>query len=143
MIGFAVVGLGMGKNRARTIIDTEGAELRAVVDLDASLAESVGTEMETEWLTNIDHVLARDDVDVIMVMTPSGSHADVGCRVAAAGKHVVTTKPMDVSTEACDRLIRGYIRISQRDEVGEGAVVPGMGARLECAEPLRNLLRDV
>ncbi len=37
----------------------------------------------------------------------------------------------------------GYIRISQRDEVGEGAVVPGMGARLECAEPLRNLLRDV
>ncbi len=38
---------------------------------------------------------------------------------------------------------KGYIRISQRDEVGEGAVVPGMGARLECAEPLRNLLRDV
>ncbi len=27
--------------------------------------------------------------------------------------------------------------------MGEGAVVPGMGARLECAEPLRNLLRDV
>ncbi len=40
-------------------------------------------------------------------------------------------------------LFKGYIRISQRDEVGEGAVVPGMGARLECAEPLRNLLRDV
>ncbi len=40
-------------------------------------------------------------------------------------------------------LKKGYIRISQRDEVGEGAVVPGMGARLECAEPLRNLLRDV
>ena len=39
--------------------------------------------------------------------------------------------------------IFGYIRISQLDEVGEGAVVPGMGAGLECAEPLRNLLRDV
>ena len=37
----------------------------------------------------------------------------------------------------------GYIRISQRGEVGEGAVVPVIGAPLECVEPLRNLLRDV
>ena len=38
-------------------------------------------------------------------MTPSGTHAEIGCRVAEAGKHVITTKPMDVSTAACDRLI--------------------------------------
>jgi UDP-N-acetyl-2-amino-2-deoxyglucuronate dehydrogenase len=40
-----------------------------------------------------------------MVMTPSGLHVDLGVRCAQAGKHVITTKPMDVSTEACDRLI--------------------------------------
>tara|TARA_Y100000588_G_scaffold238903_2_gene252652 strand:- start:1712 stop:2737 length:1026 start_codon:yes stop_codon:yes gene_type:complete len=106
VIGFAVVGLGMGKNRARSVVETDGAALRAVVDLDASLAESVGTELETDWVTDLDDALGRDDVDVVMVMTPSGTHADVGCQVAAAGKHVVTTKPMDVSTVACDRLIQ-------------------------------------
>ncbi len=37
----------------------------------------------------------------------------------------------------------GYIRISQRDEVGEGAVVPGMGARLECAESAGSVLDDL
>jgi predicted dehydrogenase len=40
-----------------------------------------------------------------MVMTPSGLHAKIGIEVLRAGKHVITTKPMDVSTEACDSLI--------------------------------------
>ena len=42
MIGFAVVGLGMGRNRARQVAETEGAELRVVVDLNEDLARQVG-----------------------------------------------------------------------------------------------------
>ena len=33
MVGFAVVGLGMGRGRARLVKETAGAELVAVVDL--------------------------------------------------------------------------------------------------------------
>ena len=55
--------------------------------------------------TDLDDVLGRDDIDCVMVMTPSGTHAEVGMRAAKAGKHVITTKPMDVSTEACDQLV--------------------------------------
>lgn len=106
MAGFAVVGLGMGYNRAKLICETEGAELKAVVDLNAELAEKVATELATDWTTDLDEVLSRSDVDVVMVMTPSGTHADLGSKAARAGKHVITTKPMDVSTAACDRLIQ-------------------------------------
>lgn len=105
MVGFAVVGLGMGHNRARLIQETEGAELKTVVDLNGNLAEKVGIELETDWTTELDQALERKDVDVVMMMTPSGTHADLGIRVARMGKHVITTKPMDVSTDACDRLI--------------------------------------
>ena len=42
MIGFAVVGLGMGRNRARQVSETEGAELSVVVDLNEDLARQVG-----------------------------------------------------------------------------------------------------
>jgi predicted dehydrogenase len=41
MVGFAVVGLGMGRNRARLINETEGAELRVVCDQRGDLAEEV------------------------------------------------------------------------------------------------------
>ncbi|MCY3767417.1 MAG: Gfo/Idh/MocA family oxidoreductase [Gemmatimonadetes bacterium] len=105
MVGFAVVGLGMGRNRCRTIWDTEGAELKIVVDLDETRLGQAGSEFGVEGTTDLDAALDREDVDAVMVMTPSGTHADLGIRAARAGKHVITTKPMDVSTEACDRLI--------------------------------------
>ena len=105
MPGFAVVGLGMGRSRARLIQETEGAELTVVVDRNEELAAEVGAELGVNWAPNLDDVLARSDVDVIMIMTPSGLHADLGCLAAQAGKNVITTKPMDVSTEQCDRLI--------------------------------------
>ncbi len=105
MVGFAVVGLGMGYNRAKMICGTEGAELRTVVDLNTERAAEVASELEVDWTTELDQALDRKDVDVVMVMTPSGTHAEIGIRAAEAGKHVITTKPMDVSTAACDRLV--------------------------------------
>ena len=105
MVNFAVVGLGVGSSRARMIKATEGAELKCVVDLNEALAKQVAEELDTEWAPNLDDILGRSDIDCVMVMTPSGTHAALGIRVAQAGKHVITTKPMDVSTEACDRLI--------------------------------------
>ncbi len=105
MIGFAVVGLGMGRGRARQVKSTLGADLRMVVDLNEKLAAEVGQELECAWNTQLDEALAREDVDVVLVMTPSGLHSRIGVQAARAGKHVITTKPMDVTTAACDALI--------------------------------------
>ena len=105
MVGFAVVGLGMGRNRSRMIQDTDGAELKVVVDLDETRLKEVSSDLGVDGTTDLEAALSRNDVDVVMVMTPSGTHADVGIQAARAGKHVITTKPMDVSTAACDRLI--------------------------------------
>ena len=105
MVGFAVVGLGMGRVRSRLVIETVGAELRVVVDLNEKMAREAAGELGCEWTTNLDDTLGRDDVDVVYIVTPSGLHAELGVRAATAGKHVITTKPMDVSVAACDRLI--------------------------------------
>ncbi len=105
ILGFAVVGLGMGRNRARIIKDTAGAALRVVVDLNAELARETALELECDWTSELATALDRKDVQVVMVMTPSGHHAKIGVQAAKAGKHVISTKPMDVTTEACDALI--------------------------------------
>lgn len=106
MVGFAIVGLGMGRNRAQQVIDTRGAELRMVVDLNARLAEEVAGKFGCDWTSNLEDALGREDVDVVFILTPSGLHAKIGVEAIRAGKHVITTKPMDVSTVACDRLIK-------------------------------------
>ena len=105
-VKFAVVGLGMGKGRSKLVTQTEGAELAMVVDLNVERAKGVGEDLGVPWSLDVNDALSRDDIDCVFVLTESGNHAKVGMQVARAGKHVITTKPMDVSTEACTNLIR-------------------------------------
>ncbi|HIE18986.1 TPA: Gfo/Idh/MocA family oxidoreductase, partial [Candidatus Bathyarchaeota archaeon] len=55
-----------------------------------------------EWTTRYDKMLEREDIDVIGVFTPSGTHCDFAIKAIQAGKHVFVTKPMDLSVEKCD-----------------------------------------
>ncbi|NOZ21450.1 MAG: Gfo/Idh/MocA family oxidoreductase [Planctomycetes bacterium] len=104
-VKFVVVGLGMGYSRAKQLKKEPGTELLGVVDLNAEKAEKVGAELECEWTTELDPWLERDDAEAVFVMTPTGLHADIAIAALEAGKHVITTKPMEASLEACDRMI--------------------------------------
>jgi predicted dehydrogenase len=97
----------MGHNRARLMSQTEGAKLVTVIDIDEERARKVGTELNVPWALTLDEALrVHPEIECVMVMTPSGTHSDVGCQVAESGRHVITTKPMDVSVTACNRLIK-------------------------------------
>lgn len=104
-LGFGVLGLGMGANRARTVAKTEGARLVAVCDLIEEKARVQAQVFGCDWYTDYEKMLAREDIDVIYVMTFSGLHAKHGIMAAQAGKHVISTKPLDVTVQAVDDLI--------------------------------------
>jgi predicted dehydrogenase len=104
-IRFAVVGLGMGRSRARLIAQTEGARLQAVCDLQEEKARAVAEELECDWTTAFEDLLRREDVDVVVVMTPSGLHGEMAIQAMQAGKHVITTKPMEVSLERAQAMV--------------------------------------
>jgi len=104
-VRFVVVGLGMGRPRAKQIQQTDGTELAGVCDLDEERARAAGEELGVEWTTELAPWLERDDVDVVFVVTPTGVHAEPSVAALEAGKHVICTKPMEVSVEACNRMI--------------------------------------
>ncbi len=104
-VNFAVVGLGMGHGRAGICARTPGARLAAVCDLDEERGRKAAAEYDTEWIRDYDELLKRADVDVVFLLTPSGMHAEMGLAAAQAGKHVVSTKPIDIRLEAIDELI--------------------------------------
>ena len=105
-VRFAIVGLGMGRVRAKECKQVAGAELALLCDIDKERLERSCKEFEVPGVASYDEVLKRDDIDAVMILTPSGMHADMGIAAARAGKHVVSTKPLDVSLEAIDRLIK-------------------------------------
>jgi UDP-N-acetyl-2-amino-2-deoxyglucuronate dehydrogenase len=105
--GFGIVGAGViSSTHAGAIASLPDARLVAVTDVESERAKSLAARHECAAEPDLDALLARDDVDVVSVCVPSGLHAEVGIRAAAAGKHLVVEKPVDVSLEAADRLIR-------------------------------------
>ncbi len=60
------------------------------------------------------------DVDVVCVCTPSGTHCEVAEAAAAAGKHLLVEKPLDVTLERADRIIEA----ARRHGVKLGGVLP-------------------
>jgi len=103
--GLGIVGAGVigAIRRGRALIP----EPRLVAVTDAAperaraLADAYGCAAEPD----LDAFLGRTDVDVVSVCAPSGLHAKVGRRAAAAGKHLAIEKPIDVTLAAADRLI--------------------------------------
>ncbi|MGH7910966.1 MAG: Gfo/Idh/MocA family protein [Candidatus Dormibacteraceae bacterium] len=104
--GFAIVGCGViAPTHARALQALPGAELLVAVDVDPGRARAFTSQFGGLPETDLDRALARPDVEVVSVCVPSGLHAEVGCRAAAAGKHVLVEKPIDITLEAADRLI--------------------------------------
>ena len=105
MHGFGIVGCGIiAPFHARAIAELPDARLVAVADAVPERAGTLAAELGVEP-ASVDALLERRDVDVVSVCVPSGLHAEIGVRAAAAGKHVAVEKPIDVSLEAADRLI--------------------------------------
>ncbi len=105
-VGFVVVGLGMGHSRAKQVHETSGTRLVGVCDIREERAKRSGEAYGVPYGTDLREWLATDEVEVVYVLTETGRHAEVGLRALEAGKHVLTTKPMDASLAACDGLIR-------------------------------------
>jgi UDP-N-acetyl-2-amino-2-deoxyglucuronate dehydrogenase len=108
MLGFAIVGCGMiARFHARALADVPGARINALVSRKLANAQGLMHTLgiSCEAYTDIEPVLARSDVDVVIVTTPSGAHMEPAVAAAEAGKHVVVEKPLEITLERCDRII--------------------------------------
>ena len=101
-IGFGVVGLGVGRSRAKMAAECEDARLVAVSDVQHDRLGAFAEQMECDAHTDYLEMAERDDIDCVLVMTPSGMHAKMAAEVMRRGKHVATTKPADVRLDTID-----------------------------------------
>jgi predicted dehydrogenase len=104
--GFAVVGCGVvSDTHLHAIQSLPNARLLAVCDAVPARAQAKAKEYGVEACADYDALLRRTDLDVVDVVVPSGLHAELGIKAALAGKHVITTKPIDITLEKIDALI--------------------------------------
>ncbi|MDT8389829.1 MAG: TIM barrel protein [Lentisphaeria bacterium] len=105
-VGFLVVGLGMGHENAKKVNKASGCRLVAVADLVEDRAKRTGEHFDVPYGTDYKKWLDDAAVEVVYVVTETGNHARVALEALKAGKHVLTTKPMEASLEAVDTMIK-------------------------------------
>jgi myo-inositol 2-dehydrogenase/D-chiro-inositol 1-dehydrogenase/scyllo-inositol 2-dehydrogenase (NAD+) len=78
-------------------------QLRAIAM--GSRAESLAGEYGVAAEPGAEALLARDDIDVVVVATPHSTHLELSKQVAAAKKHLYLEKPMALDVNECDQIL--------------------------------------
>lgn len=96
-VRFGVLGAGrIGQVHAGAIASVAGAELVAIAEPFAAAAQAMQDKYGCEIRT-IEQIEAADDIDAVVICTPTDTHADLIERFARAGKAIFCEKPVDLS----------------------------------------------
>ncbi len=107
ILSFGLTGTGsVAASHLKAFQQLQHAKIIAVCDHDRNKAKETATQNGLDWNADYADFISRPDLDAIIITTPSGLHADLGIEAAKAGKHVVVEKPIDVSLDKADALIR-------------------------------------
>ena len=94
-----------------------GLRIAAVYGDNRDKARGLADRYDTVAYDTLDTLLSDANLDLVMIGSPSGCHADHATAAAHAGLHVLVEKPLDISTARVDRLI---------DEVNRAGVTLGV-----------------
>jgi len=104
-IGVVGIGWWATVNHIPTISECPEAEIVAICDLDTGRMEKAGAEFGiTAQYRDLGEMLARENLDGVMVSTPHTAHTGPAIAALEAGVHVLVEKPMATS-EADGRAI--------------------------------------
>jgi UDP-N-acetyl-2-amino-2-deoxyglucuronate dehydrogenase len=108
-LGFAIVGCGMiARFHARALAAIPGTRIAALVSRTKANGEALLEELNLTPIpivATVEEVVKLPGVDAVIITTPSGAHLEPAAVAAAAGKHVVVEKPLEITEARCDRII--------------------------------------
>jgi predicted dehydrogenase len=107
MTGIALIGLGMAvAPHARSLLDLAGkAEVIGAFSPSAERRKAFGAQFPFPLADDLDALLADPRVEAAMILAPPNAHLDLVGKAAAAGKHVLLEKPLEISTARARALI--------------------------------------
>ena len=107
-IKLGLIGCGrISKNHFDAVSQFPDAEFVAVADIIPEKAQTMADQYNIPGVyQDYQEMLRKEELDAVSICTPSGSHPQIGIDVAKAKAAVITEKPMAITIEQADRLIR-------------------------------------
>ena len=125
-ITMAQIGLGvMGRGHTRRLTYDPSVEMLAVCDVDRTRLKSTQATVEDAYANtktrsaaynDYQELLARDDIDAVVIVTPDHWHTPMAIDAAKAGKDIYCEKPVSITVSEgreLEQTVRRYGRIFQ------------------------------
>jgi len=101
-----LIGSGnITQTHARAAHAIPGVQISAIHSTNSQAVVRLATEHHAKPYTDFAAFLAHKPLDLVIIGTPSGLHAEQGIAAAQHGLHVLTEKPIDITTKKADALI--------------------------------------
>jgi predicted dehydrogenase len=106
MTHIGIIGAGnISDTHARAALEIEGVSIAAVYGTNSEKAARLAQRYGAEVYSELEAFLAHKPMEMVMIGSPSGLHAEQGIAAARQGLHVLVEKPIDVSLARTDLLI--------------------------------------
>jgi len=119
--GFGIIGCGMIADfHARAIAAMKGGHLRCVFSRNPENAKRVADQYQCHAYWDLEKFLAHPGLDIVTIATPSGAHLEPVKKAAQSGKHILCEKPLEVTLERVDAMVR----VCRRNRVMLAGIFP-------------------
>ena len=106
---FGIVGSGMiAPIHLEAVGALPEARIAGIMDHGSGRGMELAPELDATGSNDLDTFLARDDIDIVSVATPSGLHHEAAVKAAKAGKHCIVEKPLEVRLDRIDEMITAH-----------------------------------
>ncbi len=100
----ALIGCGMIADTHLTALLNAGADVVGVFDANTERAAAFAAARNMKAYASMEEILS-DEISVVSVCTPSGTHASLAETIMEHGKYAIVEKPMALTVEECQRII--------------------------------------
>jgi myo-inositol 2-dehydrogenase / D-chiro-inositol 1-dehydrogenase len=115
MLRVAVLGAGrIGKIHAANVAVNRNAKLVAVADPFGDAASSLADLLSCEASQDPIPLIERDDVDAVVIGTPTDTHVSLMLHAVRLGKAVLCEKPIDLDIAKADAALHEIERLNGR-----------------------------
>ncbi len=112
----ALIGLGPGAEpHAKSLLDLAGrVNVKAAASRTEARTQVFADRFGFPVTTDIDRVIADPAIQAVIVLTPASAHLEIAERCLRAGKHVLVEKPLELTVERAEKLVRAGRQAGKR-----------------------------
>lgn len=107
-IGVGIIGTGsIAGVHIQSVRELENCQLLGLASSSRERARAAAEKYGLRVYEDYHNLLKDNDIRLVIICTHSGNHLEPTLAAAAAGKHVLVEKPLEVSLKRADQMIEG------------------------------------